>query len=188
LTAHSEDDDDALVRRAADGDASAWPILVARHATMLVRCAWRVLGDRGEAEDVAQESFVRLMAKARSWQADGAPLKTWLYRVALNLSIDRVRARRTTSIEAVAEPSDEGRAATSFERALDRKRRVRLALADLPERQRTAIALVHYEGLSQQEAATILSLSVDALESLLARGRRRLREQLADVAEDLMKD
>ena len=188
LAVHRDADDDTLIRRVAGGDSSAWTILVDRHAAMLMRCAWRVLGDRAEAEDIAQESFVRLMAKADGWQPGGAPLKTWLYRVALNLSIDRTRARRATSIDAVAEPGDEGRATQAVERALDRRRRVRSALADLPDRQRSALVLVHYEGLSQQEAAAVMSLSVDALESLLARGRRRLREQLADVADDLMSD
>jgi len=180
------DNDDALIRRIADGNSSAWPALVERYATMLMRCAWRVLGDRSEAEDVAQECFVRLMGKAAGWQPDGAPLKTWLYRVAVNLSIDRKRARRTRSLDDVAEPTDEGRGALGADRRLDQRRRVRDALDDLPERQRLALVLVHYEGMSQQEAAAVLALTVDALESLLARGRRRLRERLADVAADLM--
>ncbi|MSO64277.1 MAG: RNA polymerase sigma factor [Alphaproteobacteria bacterium] len=179
--------DDELVRRVADGDASAWSKLIDRHAGAMVRVAACVLGDHAEAEDVAQEAFVRLMAKAGDWAPDGAPLKTWLYRVTINLCIDRTRARRTTPLDDLADfLGDDRQAPAVIERNLALRTSVREALAGLPQRQRMALVLVHYEGLSNREAAGLLELSVDALESLLSRGRRRLKEELADLADELL--
>lgn len=175
-------EDDLLVARAIAGDGSAWAALVERHATALMGCAWRMLGDRAEAEDVTQETFLRLLAKADRWRPGGATLRAWLYRVAVNLCVDRLRARRAAPLHAA---TDE----VSFELAegpLDRKLRVRKALDGLPERQKTALVLVHYEGFTNREAAELLDVSVDALESLLARARRTLRHELEPIRRDLI--
>lgn len=166
----------------AAGDRRAWASLVERHLSAVHGAAWYVLADRAEAEDVAQEAFLRLLPKAPDWRADGASVRTWLRRVAVNLSIDRLRARRSVSLELVAETPAEG----DIDADVDRRRRVAAALNDLPERQRTAVVLVHYQGYSQREAAELLSISTDALESLLARGRRTLKQRLDAVAADLL--
>ena len=91
--------DDSLIGRVNVGDGAAWRALVDRHMGPVFGQAWRMLGDRAEAEDVAQETFVRLMRKAPDWQQGGAKLKTWLFRVAINLCIDRKRARRTAHLD-----------------------------------------------------------------------------------------
>ncbi len=179
-------DDDALIRCVAAGDASAWPHLVQRHLAPLVALGWRVLGDRAEAEDVAQEVFIRLLAKAPNWEPGGAALRTWLTRVAVNLCIDRRRARRTTPLDDMPEPPDPATDEAVVARRLDLARKVRAALHKLPERQLVAMTLVHYQGFSNREAAALLDVSVDALESLLARGRRSVRKQLEDIAADLL--
>lgn len=166
----------------AVGDRRAWRSLVERHLSAVHGAAWHLLGDRAEAEDVAQETFLRLMPKAADWRTDRASVRTWLRRVAVNLSIDRLRARRTVSLEFVAETAVDTDVATD----VDRRRQVRAALDGLPERQRTAIVLVHYQGYSQREAAEFLSISTDAVESLLARGRRTLKQRLESVAADLL--
>ena len=88
------DADDHLLQRIARGDAGAWPVLVERHLGAVTGFAWTVLGDRAEAEDVAQETFVRLMRKAPDWRPGGAKLRTRLFRVAMNLSTDRWRRLR----------------------------------------------------------------------------------------------
>jgi RNA polymerase sigma-70 factor (ECF subfamily) len=88
------DADDHLLRRIARGDAGAWPVLVERHLGAVTGFAWTVLGDRAEAEDVAQETFVRLMRKSPDWRPGGAKLRTWIFRVAMNLSTDRWRRLR----------------------------------------------------------------------------------------------
>ena len=166
----------------AAGDRRAWASLVERHLSAIHGAAWYLLADRAEAEDVAQEAFLRLLPKAPDWRPDGASVRTWLRRVAVNLSIDRLRARRSVSLDVVAEtPAD-----IDVDADVDRRRRVAAALDGLPERQRTAIMLVHYQGYSQREAAELLSISLDALESLLARARRNLKQRLEAVAADLL--
>lgn len=185
---HAAADDDALIRCIAAGDSSAWPQLVQRHLAPLVALAWRILGDRAEAEDVAQEVFVRLLAKVPAWEPGGAALRTWLSRVAINLCIDRRRARRTTPLDDLPEPRDPAADEAVVARRFDMSRKVRSALHKLPERQGIALALVHYQGFSNREAAKLLDVSVDALESLLARGRRAMKKDLSHVAQDLLGD
>lgn len=185
-TAEGADSDDALVRGIAAGNQAAWAALLARYLDRITGYAWHMLRDRAEAEDVAQETFLRLMAKAGAWQPGGAKLSTWLYRVAINLCIDRRRARRPESIETVPDVAAAGGDENDLGRRLDLTAKVRHALANLPERQLQAITLVHYQGMSNIEAAGLLDVSVDALESLLARGRRALRTELSPVAADLL--
>ena len=175
--------DPGRIARAAAGDAGAWAALVRRHLPAVTRCAAYMLSDRAEAEDVAQDTFVRLHRKLSSWQGGEDGLSSWLHRVTVNLSIDRHRApARPLSlfdIGDVAEPA-------GLDGPLDRKRHIEAALASLPERQRAALILVHYQGLSGREAASALEVSVEALESLLARARRTLRNTLAPVRADLL--
>jgi len=186
LPAPAEDPDLDLVRRAGAGDARACAALVDRHLVKLVAFAGRMLANRADAEDVAQETFLRVWQHAGRWQAGGARFSTWLYRVALNLCHDRLRRRRETSLEVAGDPpSDAPLPGTALQRAAVAAR-VEAALAQLPERQREAILLCHYQELGNIEAAAILDVTVEALESLLARGRRRLRELLAGEAKDLM--
>lgn len=177
--------DAELMRRVATGDAGASRILVDRELGPLIALAYRILGNRAESEDVAQESFLRLWRMARRWQPR-AKVRTWLTRVAYNLSIDRLRVRKPTDpIDEAALPAPGGGPSSALQR--DQVAHiVEAAIALLPERQRAAIALVHYQEFSNIEAAETLGVSVDALESLLARGRRSLRGALADQRTDLL--
>ncbi len=178
--------DDSLLARIGKGDRDAWAIVVNRHLPPVTRYATYVLHDSAQAEDVAQETFLRLMKKAADWQSNGgATLRTWLFRVALNLCIDHKRTRRTEPLDTIGETPDPTDQAV-LDHRIDLGQNVRIALANLPERQQAAIALVHFEGFSGAEAADALDISVEALESLLARGRRSLREQLSPLAGDLL--
>ncbi len=182
----SEDSDDELLDRFAGGDDAAWRVLVDRHLASVHGYAWYMLNDHAEAEDVAQETFVRLLRKAPDWQPGGARLRTWLYRVAINQCIDRRRAVRPEPLEHAEEAADPAAGDAHMVRGLDLARNVGAALRLLGERQRTAIILVHYQGFTNGETATLLDCSVEAVESLLARARRALRESLATVANDLL--
>lgn len=184
----SADVDDLLIQRIARGDATAWPQLLSRHLTPIVSTAWRILGEKAEAEDVAQEAFIRLLRKLPQWQASGPPLRAWLHRVAVNLSIDRCRARRHVPLDEdrLADPSVSDVA--DIDRDSSIAQAMQRAMETLPDRQRVAVTLVHYQGFSKREAATMLSVSVHALESLLARARRSLRAQLEPISEDLLGD
>ncbi len=181
--------DDALARRVAAGDAGAWRDLMDAHLGAVTGYAWHMLGDRAEAEDVAQETFIRFMKKAPGWRPGAARLRTWLLRVAINLCLDRLRARRpraelNVEFDAALEAEPDGVA--RIDGGIDHRRVVRRALRELPERQTSAIALVHYLGLTNAEAAETMAISVDALESLLARARRALRRKLEHLARDLL--
>ena len=180
------DIDDGLVRRVAKGDAAAWPALVDRHLPAIVGYAWYMLGDRAEAEDVAQESFVRLMRKASDWEPGGPKLRTWLHRVAINLCIDRQRMRKPVSLDGLKDPDQVIRFDPGIGDQTDRRLVVRKALDGLPEKQRMAIILVYYQGFTNRETAKLMDSSVEAVESLLARARRTLRQRLDPDLPDLL--
>ncbi len=173
------EDDAALLERVQGGDPRAYRELVERHVRGVHAFVYRMLGSRAEAEEVCQESFLRLWKHADTFVARAKP-STWLYRVAHNLAVDRLRRRREAShplgIEEV--PSSERPSLLVYDKQVAAA--VDASLSALPERQRAAISLVHYQGMSNAEAAEVMGVKVRALESLLARGRQQLRELLAD--------
>jgi RNA polymerase sigma-70 factor (ECF subfamily) len=177
------DTDDELVLRAGRGDPAAIRALVARKLPRILALAQRMLFDAAEAEDVAQETFIRVWKNAVNWRPGEAKFDTWLHRVALNLCYDRLRRRRERPTGDVPEQVDTGPAPDRNLLALDVGKRVEASLAALPPRQREAIVLCHYQELGNIEAAALMQVSVEALESLLSRGRRTLRANLADLAE-----
>lgn len=179
--------DAELVGRAADGDAAACRALVDQHLARTVGFAYRLLQDAAEAEDVAQEAFLRLWKAAPAWRPD-ARVGTWLYRVTRNLCVDRMRRRRGEPLDGVPEPVDEAIDAAAEIHATQVAGAVQLALGALPERQRAAIVLVHFEEETNIAAAETMEVSVEALESLLSRGRRTLRRLLAEQRVDLLED
>jgi RNA polymerase sigma-70 factor, ECF subfamily len=177
------DPDLDTLRAIAAGDGAACRRLVDRHLNPLHAFATRMLGDATEAEDVCQESFMKLWQHASRWEADRARVATWLYQVTLNACRDRLRRQRP---QAADDPDalqstqpQPGHAAEHDERA----RHLHEAIGTLPARQREALLLFHFEGHSQAATAAVLKVSEDALESLLARARRALRARLADTPE-----
>jgi RNA polymerase sigma-70 factor (ECF subfamily) len=182
LQRNAADPDEDLVRRIGQGDAAAIQDMVARKLPRMLALARRMLGDSFEAEDVTQEVFFRAWKQAPTWRPGAARFDTWMHRVALNLCYDRLRRRRE---DPVAEVPDRPDPDAAPDRGIERSElgaRVEAALATLPERQRAAIVLCHYQELSNIEAARLLEVSVEALESLLSRGRRALRAGLSDLA------
>jgi len=173
------DPDVALLSRLSRGDPTAARLLVMGKLARIVGLANRMLRDTSEAEDVAQEAFVRVWRQAGSWQPGRARFDTWLHTVVLNLCRDRLRRRREVTSDAVVDLADPAPDAEATLVAAERDGAVAAAITALPERQREAILLVHYQDLTGAAAAEALGVSVEALESLLARGRRTLRAQLS---------
>lgn len=178
MATHADPDED-LVRRVGQGDPAAVQAMVARKLPRMLALAQRMLGDAAEAEDVAQEALLRAWRQAPNWISGKAKFDTWLHRVALNLCYDRLRRRREIPTDLPPDRRDEGPAPDRGLLAADIGTAVNGALARLPDRQREAIVLCHYQELSNIEAAALMKISVEALESLLSRGRRALRAALA---------
>jgi RNA polymerase sigma-70 factor (ECF subfamily) len=170
------------------GEASALRALVDRHLPTVLAIARRMLRDDGEAEDVAQETLLRLWRNAGSLQLGEGGVRPWLRRVASNLCIDRVRSRRNVSLgEEMPEESEPASQVTQLAER-DLSTRVDAALKALPERQRLALTLFHYEGMSQVEVGDAMGISDEAVESLLARARRTLKASLKNEWRGLLPD
>lgn len=181
MTDPDGDPDADLLARIGMGEEAAFRTLMAHKLPRVHGLALRLLRDSALADDVAQEVFLRVWRQARAWRPGAARFDTWLHRVALNLCLDRLRRRREV---AVAEPPDQVDPAPGADFMLARDaeaRRVERAVAALPARQREALVMQVYQGLSNIEAAAALGISVEALESLLARARRALRQLLEDL-------
>jgi RNA polymerase sigma-70 factor (ECF subfamily) len=183
--ARSDTSDDALLIAFGNGDRLAARMLTDRLAPRVIGYAARLLKDRAEAEDVAQDAMMRLWKIAPEWRTGEAKVTTWLYRVVTNLCTDRLRKKRGTGLDEIAEPED---GKPSQDAVLMQKQRVAAldaALDTLPDRQREAVVLRHIEGLSNPEIAQVLEIGVEAVESLTARGKRALAKALADQRETL---
>jgi len=172
------DPDAELVARVGRGDRAAAQLLIRRHLPKMLGLARRMLGDSPEADDAVQEAFLRLWTHAARWQPGQAKFETWLYRVTLNKCFDRLRRRPVSPLDAAMEVPDPAPGPASGLENAALSRLIADALQALPQRQRAAIQLCHFQECGNIEAADILGISVEALESLLSRGRRALRARL----------
>jgi RNA polymerase sigma-70 factor, ECF subfamily len=185
LDALSDIGDDALLVLYANGDKAAAAALTLRLTPMIFSLASRVLNDRTEAEDIAQEAMLRLWKMAPEWRQGEAKVSTWLYRVTSNLCTDRLRKRKGIGLDQIAEPEDDRPHIDNRLQLADRAAALRAAMIQLPDRQRQAVILRHFEGLANPEIAEILNVSVEAVESLIARGKRKLASLLVGQKAEL---
>lgn len=171
-----------LIRLAARGDEPAFEELVNRHLRSVLNTIYRYVGERDAADDIAQEVFAIVWAKADTFKGH-ARFSTWLYRIVVNecLQFRRKRRRRpaTLSLDALDpdNPPVELQTPPDHERA-ERTAAVRRAVAELPDRQRIALVLSHFEGRSYQEIAEAMGTSVGSVESLIFRAKESLRARL----------
>jgi RNA polymerase sigma-70 factor (ECF subfamily) len=168
------DQEAALVIQVQAGDDAAFHLLLKQNLPMIHQYASRMLGNPAEAADVAQEVFIRFWQKSKSFDPTRAKLSTWLHQIAHNLCMDYFRKQaRLTGLEDREEPTS-----AMLESDLDQEQRtqqMRTLISQLPERQRSALILCHFQGLSNKQAAKILDITAEALESLLSRARRTLK-------------
>ena len=175
--------DDVVIRDMLAGDRCAFRRVVEWQLEPLDRYVRRIVGGgkrtdgaAADAADIVQEAFLKLWLNRHRYDPARASLKTWLYRLAHNLAIDHLRHRANeTSLDEVAEVADDAAELSGYV-SRERLERLNDLLWHLPERQRSAVALYHLQGFSNAETADILGVSVRALESLLARGRKTLNQ------------
>ncbi len=179
--------DRALALAVSRGERAAIAALTRRCLPVVYSVARRLLQDAGEAEDIAQETFVKVWRAIDRFDADRARLETWVARIATNACLDKLRKRREETMEENApERADAAPRADDLMAADASARRVRAAIAALPERQRAALELCSFQDCTNIEAAEILGVSIEAVESLLARARRKLKTELLSERDDLI--
>lgn len=176
--AGAADSDDALMARVAAGDSGAFDRLAARHMRRAVALAQRMTGNPSDADEIAQDAFLRVWRHAARWDGARSAFTTWLYRIVVNLAIDRGRRPGWSPLEDAAELPDTAPDAVAQIAERQTAALVNRALDALPDRQRAAVVLFHQEGLSLKQAAEILGLSETAFASLLARARGALKTAL----------
>ena len=169
------ENDDELVARIAARDHVAMRLAADRYAQLVWRVAYRMLGDATEAEDVAQESLLKLWNHADRWQPGSAGIAPWLKKVTVNQCLDRLRRKRFASDEEVPERADDTPLAHAQIEAVETGQAVKDCIEALPDRQRAAVILTYYEDAPNQGAAATMEMQLKAFESLLFRARASLK-------------
>lgn len=172
--------DESLMTRIQRGDREAFSVLVRRYTKMFYVAAYRMCSDRDAAEDIVQEAFLKLWNRPDIWDgARGVKFSTWFYRVVTNQAIDYVRKHKKTQDSDVLDRISDERADQQEEMEQNETQTLlENAIRHLPERQRTALNLCFYEGLSNKEAADTMGVGLKALESLLMRAKAGLKDEL----------
>lgn len=176
-----KEDDHGLMVRIQRGDHQAFSHLVQRHSGRFYAIAFRMLNNSAEAEDIVQDSFLKLWNKPQAWDAKkNAKFTTWFYRVVTNAAIDKARRRvKMVSGEKIIDfVADDRRNAEEQMYQDETQRILEEAIQSLPDRQRAALNLCFYEGLSNKEAADILDVNLKALESLLMRAKAGMKDYM----------
>ena len=177
--------DAELLAASVERNQQAFAVLVQRYHVPVYRVAWRLNGGHADTDDIAQETFLKLW-KNPSQLREAAALKGWLIRVASNLVMDRYRRKPMLELEYAQYVPDSTMTAPAMLDQSHVTKVIDAAIASLPDRQKLALALVHFEHMTNIAAAAAMEVSVDALESLLARARRGLKEKLGSGGRQLL--
>lgn len=178
LRTAEEPSDSDLLLRVARGDRGAFELLYGRYARAVLSLALRLLRDRGRAEDATQETFTAIWRSARSYKPERGPGAPWLFAVARNAIVDRARARTDIPVEHGEDtPSGDTSPGERAEQAW-LQWRVHRALAELPERERTALELAYWSGLSQSEIAERLGVPLGTVKTRTRAALARLAQML----------
>lgn len=174
------DDDEALVRRHLDGDPDAFRLLYEKYGDRVYATAWRVLGEHHAAADLVQEVFVKLHRELRSFKFESR-FSTWLFRVAVNHALNRVSetGRHARIHEKILRDGRGDPGGTREGRPLDDE--VQRALQQLSPKLRVVVSLRYLDGLSYEEIAEVLDLSLGTVKSRLFLAHETLRPMLKDV-------
>ncbi|WP_096173333.1 RNA polymerase sigma factor [Cohaesibacter sp. ES.047] len=178
--------DDELFGFIALGQQEAFQALIERHIDRGYAVAYRILQNASDAEDVLQDAFLQVWSRRESWKPGKAKFSTWLFRVVTNRCIDQLRRKKTSSMDVLPELTDDS---SNQSQILEMQQALELledAMGELPEQQRIAIVFSYQENLSNGEIAEIMETSVSAVESLLKRGRQKLRKILKSHSGDIL--
>lgn len=165
----------------SNGDQLAYQVVVKRFLTPISHYAFRLLGNPKDTEDIAQETFLRVWINANSWRSEQAMLSTWIHRIAHNLCIDYLRKHgRMQTQESFEETLSNDTDPAKNSDSDDKLAALSHAISKLPQDQRSALALCHYQNFSNKEAAAIIGVSVKALESMISRAKRTLKNSVTE--------
>lgn len=179
------DEDSELLDKLATGDEAAFRMLVERHIDRAYAIALRIVGNAADAEDVVQDSMLKIWSHRGRWQHGRAKFSTWLYRVISNRCIDLRRKPRNENVETVPEVADGQPGAVEIIERNELNGMLELAMQRLPEQQRIAVIFSYHENMSNGEIAQVMDTTVAAVESLLKRGRQQLRQLLRKHERDI---
>lgn len=181
--------DELLLRRACKGDVQAFEELMQSHESRIYAIALRMMGNREDAQDCAQEAMVRIYRAMGSFKGQSA-LATWIYRITMNTCLDELRrrkARKVTSLDSLVDngwsPTDTGDTSEEYGLRVEKQNALNRAIQSLPDDMRAAIILRDVKGYSYDEIASILGANVGTIKSRISRGREKLREILSKQSE-----
>ena len=175
----ADKEDHELLALVQDGSGQAFAVLVERHAQRFYRLAFRYLQNREAAEDVVQDSFLKLWENPSLWQPDrNSKFTTWFYRIVVNLCLDQLKRKKPEALDDDSLVTDDHEPVDKMIMREQEQKMVEKEIAALPERQRTALNLCFDEGLTNQEAADVMGVNLKALQSLIMRAKTTLKERM----------
>lgn len=177
-------DEDRLVAALKRGDQDAFRQIIESYQDNIIRVCKGFVGNHEDAEDLAQDVFIQLYKSSSSLRGE-ARLSTWLYRVAVNKSLNHIRSMRSKQQYAHIEVSDVPDAVSEEEtddriKATDHRKALRQSIGRLPENQRTAFILQKYEDLSYEEISKVMNMSLSSVQSMIFRARKNLQDYLRE--------